>query len=115
MARKKADFNVFTAVADPTRRAILDLLLVIPGQSMGEIAAHFAMSQPAVSQHLRVLRDAGLVSRETFGRERRYQLEPLPLAAIAAWIHPYEQEWGRALRRHEASRRTRKPKRKPKR
>lgn len=108
MARKKADFNVFTAIADPTRRAILDLLLVIPGQSMGELAAHFALSQPAISQHLRVLRTAGLVSRERFGREQRYRLEPLPLAAIAAWIHPYEAEWGRALRELEASKRRRK-------
>jgi len=108
MARKKADFNVFTVIADPTRRAILDLLLVIPGQSMGEIAAHFAMSQPAVSQHLRVLRESGLVSRERFGREVRYRMEPLPLAAVAAWIHPYEAAWGAALREMEAAKRRRK-------
>jgi len=104
MSRIQADSDVFRAVADPRRRALLDLLLLGPGQSVDELAARFSVSQPAISQHLRVLRNAGLVTFDKVEREHRYRLSPLPLAALAAWVHPYEQAFAADLRRHQRSR-----------
>ena len=93
---------VFRAVADPTRRAILDLLL--DGErTVGEIAERFAVSRPAVSKHLRVLRGARLVRARREGRRRVCVLEPEPLRAVDAWLEGYRREWqGRLarLKRH---------------
>lgn len=85
----------FAAVADPTRRAILDLLLTNRTLTAGEIAAAFpAISRPAVSKHLRVLRQARLVREQARGRERHYALDPEPLAAMyQSWFARYEQFW----------------------
>jgi DNA-binding transcriptional ArsR family regulator len=83
---------VFRAVADPTRRAILDLLL--DGErTVGEIAERFAVSRPAVSKHLRVLRGARLVRVTRDGRQRMCALDPTPLQAIDAWLDDYRREW----------------------
>jgi len=92
MPRPAAAADVFTAVADPTRRAILDRLRRgdLP---VHELAARFDVSRPAVSRHLRVLRDARLVRERREGRERVYQLTPGPLRDIAAWANAYEQFW----------------------
>jgi DNA-binding transcriptional ArsR family regulator len=86
------DTDVYTAIADPTRRRILDLLAQAE-QSVTELAAPFEMSRPAVSQHLRVLREAGLVSEHRSGRQRIYQLEPAGLREVDLWLASYQRFW----------------------
>jgi DNA-binding transcriptional ArsR family regulator len=88
--------DVFAALASPARREVLRLLLDGP-RTVNDIASHFAMRRPSVSGHLRVLRDAGLVTGRRAGRERRYQLEPGPLMDLREWLHPYEQFWRERL------------------
>ena len=73
------------AIADPVRRQILLSLRVAPA-SAGEIAGWFSISRPAVSRHLRILRECGLVRDTLDGRRRVYTLDPAPLAEIASWI-----------------------------
>jgi len=84
--------DVYSAIADPTRRRILDLLAEAE-LSVTELAAPFRMSRPAVSQHLRVLRDAGLVSEHRAGRQRIYQLEPAGLREVDLWLRSYQRFW----------------------
>lgn len=84
--------EAFRAVADPTRRAMLDLLRA-GERSVTALCEPFAVSQPAISQHLKVLREAGLVSVRRDGRIHYYKLEPLPLREVADWIDHYEQFW----------------------
>lgn len=84
--------DVFHAVADPTRRAILDRLRS-GGAPVTEIAAGFRMSRPAVSKHLRVLRQARLVRGRKEGRHRVYRLEPERLRDVAQWIERYRVFW----------------------
>ena len=74
-------------------------LLVAADRSVNAIAGHFQMSRPAVSQHLRVLLDAGLVTEERHGRERRYRLVPERLGPVRDWIAHYERFWDDRLRR----------------
>ena len=88
--------RVFAAVADPTRRAILGRLRA-GDASVGEIAAPFPMSLAAVSKHLDVLERAGLVRRESRGRERRCHLQAEPLRAAADWADTYRDFWGQRL------------------
>lgn len=88
--------GVFQAIADPTRRAILDGLSGRE-RTAGEIAGDFSISRPAVSKHLRVLTEAGLVRVERRGRERRFTLEPTPLADVDAWLTRYRTMWSRRL------------------
>jgi DNA-binding transcriptional ArsR family regulator len=84
----RASFDAFTAVADPTRRAMLERLLPCGAErTAGELGADFGLSQPTVSQHLKVLREAGLVSFRDEGRCRIYQLRPGPLDAVHRWIN----------------------------
>ena len=80
--------DVFRAVADPTRRAILDRLRSAE-LSVNDLAGPFDMTQPAVSQHLRILLDAGLVEAEQIGRQRLYKLNPQPLRAVFQWSGLY--------------------------
>jgi DNA-binding transcriptional ArsR family regulator len=84
--------DVFRAIADPTRREILDSLSK-KEESVSELAKDFSMSLPAVSQHLKVLQDAQLISGHREGRHIFYRLTPAPLRVIARWIDPYEQFW----------------------
>jgi DNA-binding transcriptional ArsR family regulator len=84
--------EVFRAVADPTRRALLDLL-ADRERSVADLAEPFDMSLPAISQHLKVLREAGLVARRREGRRRLYRLEPRPLRAVSEWVEHYERFW----------------------
>lgn len=84
--------DVFAALASPPRREVLRLLLDGP-RTVNDLASHFDMRRPSVSEHLRVLRDAGLVSERKAGRERHYQLEPRPLLELRDWLHPYERFW----------------------
>ncbi len=88
----------FEAVAEPARRRILDLLLA-GERPVGDLVAELAMSQPAVSRHLRVLREAGLVAARTDAQRRLYRLEPAPLAALDAWLQPYRRMWAASLDR----------------
>ena len=82
----------FAALADPTRRAILARLTT--GEvSVTELAAPFAMSQPAISKHLKVLERAGLVSRGRDAQRRPVRLEPRPLAAANDWLERYRAAW----------------------
>lgn len=84
--------EVFEAISHPARRRMLDLLAA-GDRHVNAIAANFEMSRPAVSQHLRVLRDAGLVTEQRHGRERRYRLAPEPLAPVRDWISHFERFW----------------------
>ena len=86
------DADVFRAIADPTRRAILDRLRGGPAP-VNALASVFVQSRPAISKHLRVLREANLVSEERTGRERLYQLSPRPLQTVAGWIAGYRSFW----------------------
>jgi DNA-binding transcriptional ArsR family regulator len=89
---------VFRAIADPTRREILDMLL--DGErTVGEIAERFAVSRPAVSKHLRVLREARLVRARREGRQRLCAVDSEPLRAIDAWLDGYRREWQSRLAR----------------
>jgi DNA-binding transcriptional ArsR family regulator len=102
MGRVRANIDVFHAVADPTRRAILDRLRA-GGVAVAELAAGFAMSRPAVSKHLRVLRDARLVRKDKEGRERVYRLTPGPLRDLSQWVESYRSFWPAnllSLKRH---------------
>ena len=84
----------FSALADPTRRAILARLAEGPA-SVNELAAPFAMSQPAISKHLKVLERAGLISRSHDAQRRPSTFEPAPLAIADEWIEQYRRFWER--------------------
>jgi DNA-binding transcriptional ArsR family regulator len=90
--------GVFGAISHPARRRMLDLLAG-DDRSVNTIAGHFKMSRPAVSQHLRVLLDAGLVTEQRRGRERRYHFVPERLAPVRDWIALYERFWDDRLNR----------------
>lgn len=88
--------DVASAIADPVRRDILTLLR--DGvMTAGEIAGCFEISRPAISRHLRVLRECGLVVDEVNGRERRYQLDTAPLAPLEAWLGALHDPWSGRL------------------
>ena len=91
----------FGAIADPTRRSILDLLRERPSLTAGEIAGRFPrVSRAAVSKHLRVLRQARLVRARERGREWHYSLDPRPLAAIyREWFGRFAPYWEESLKR----------------
>lgn len=82
----------FQALADPTRRAVLDLLRT-GAQPAGQIAGAFPVSRPAISKHLRQLRKARLVVEHRSGRHRFYQLNPEPLKTVDNWLEQYRQFW----------------------
>jgi DNA-binding transcriptional ArsR family regulator len=92
--------NPYHAIADPNRRQMLDLLRRQGPLRAGEIVAHFPqISQPAVSKHLRVLRQAKLVRSTKSGREQWYHLDPVPLQLVASWLEEYEALWDQRLER----------------
>jgi len=91
--------DVFRAVADPTRRAMLDRLRMEEEQPVLELAADFDMTLPVISQHLKVLRGAGLVTERREGRQRFYRLQPKPLREIVDWLAHYEEFWNSRLKR----------------
>ena len=82
----------FAALADPTRRAIL-ARLALGDSSVSELAEPFAMSQPAISKHLKVLERAGLISRDRDAQRRPSRLKPGPLAEASQWLERYRQFW----------------------
>lgn len=89
-------WTAFEVVAEPTRRRILDLLLA-GEQPVGDLVTSLAMSQPGVSRHLRVLRDAGLVLSRVDAQRRLYSIDPRPLAELDAWLAPYRRLWADRL------------------
>jgi DNA-binding transcriptional ArsR family regulator len=94
--------SVFEIIAEPNRRAILSLL-VSSQQSVGEIERQLRMSQPTVSKHLRVLRDAGFVESTVDAQRRLYRLRPEPFQEMDAWLAPFRRFWSAhmdALERH---------------
>ncbi|GDY28514.1 ArsR/SmtB family transcription factor [Gandjariella thermophila] len=101
--------DVFTAVAEPSRRTLLDLL-ADGERSAGELVASLpALTQPAVSRHLRILREAGLVEVRPDGQRRIYTLRPEGLAELDDWLARYRRYWTRhldSLERHLADTRT---------
>lgn len=93
---------LFDVVAEPNRRAILSLLLSSE-RSVGELEQELRLSQPAVSKHLRVLRQAGFVESRIEAQRRLYSLRPEPLMELDAWLAPFRRFWSRhldALERH---------------
>jgi DNA-binding transcriptional ArsR family regulator len=93
--------DVFSALANPVRRQILDSLRDGP-RAVNDLAGQFDLGRPAVSEHLQVLRHVGLVREEPRGQQRFYHLEALPLAEVDDWLHPFERYWRdrmKALRR----------------
>lgn len=96
MHRPRAHEDVFRAVADPTRRAILDRLRAGPANA-GALAADFRQSRPAISKHLKVLRESRLVTEQRVGRERVYMLRAMPLQRVAGWIEGYRSFWQSSL------------------
>jgi len=94
--------DAIAVLAEPTRRRILDELR-LADSSVGQLVERLAMSQPAVSKHLKVLREAGFVSSRTAAQQRIYSLEPGPFRELDAWLAPYRRMWTRhltALERH---------------
>lgn len=84
--------RVFLALANPVRRELLEILVAQP-LSAGELSERFELSRPAVAEHLKVLRDAGLVADRPHGRHRIYHLTAEPLAELGDWLHPFEKFW----------------------
>ncbi|MCC7450078.1 MAG: winged helix-turn-helix transcriptional regulator [Anaerolineae bacterium] len=90
--------SIFQALTDPTRRHILDLLRERP-RMVGELVDQLKISQPLMSKHLRVLREAGLVQVRQDAQRRWYELRPEPLAEVDAWLASYRQLWEARLER----------------
>jgi len=84
--------RICTALANPVRRKLLEILRC-QSLSAGELSERFDLSRPAVAEHLKVLRDAGLVADEAQGRRRIYRLTAEPLAELGDWLHPFEKFW----------------------
>jgi DNA-binding transcriptional ArsR family regulator len=94
--------STFAILAEPNRRAILSLLLTSE-QSVGELEKQLRLSQPSVSKHLRVLRDAGFVEARIEAQRRLYRLRPEPLMELDAWLVPFRRFWSKhvdALEKH---------------
>lgn len=87
---------VFRALADPNRRVLLDMLLE-SDRSVGDLSEQLTISQPAVSQHLQILREAGLVSHHKKGRQNIYSVDAEPLLGVAGWLSKYEAFWDEKL------------------
>jgi DNA-binding transcriptional ArsR family regulator len=94
--------SAFEIIAEPNRRAILSLL-ISSQQTVGEIERQLRMTQPTVSKHLRVLREAGFVEATVDAQRRLYRLKPEPLQEVEAWLAPFRRFWSAhldALERH---------------
>ena len=93
---------VFAALADPTRRAIVERLLSKGEQSVGDLGKPFAISAPAISRHLRVLEQAGLIERRIDKQWRYVRIAPAALTPMQAWLAQQQRHWTDALNRMEA-------------
>ena len=88
--------HAFAALADPTREEILNALAARP-RTVNEVVALFPITQPAISRHLKVLREAGLVTVVPEGKTRVYHLDPAPLREIDRWLDRYRRFWAERL------------------
>jgi DNA-binding transcriptional ArsR family regulator len=88
--------SVFDVLAEPNRRRILDLLCASE-RPVGELVDRLDLTQPAVSKHLRILRQAGLVEVRVDAQRRLYRVRPEPMRAIDEWLEPYRQMWASRL------------------
>ena len=102
MARAATTTDVFNAIAEPRRRQIVELLARRGALAVGAIVLGLGLSQPAVSKHLGVLREVGLVSVERQGQHRLYQLEARELKHVHDWISKFERHWTHQLSRIKA-------------
>ncbi|WP_430509280.1 ArsR/SmtB family transcription factor [Gottfriedia solisilvae] len=93
MSEKNQERDVYVAIADPTRRKILRLLAEVEELPLHELTPQFQMGRTAVSKHLAILKEAGLVADRKVGRETRYRLNAAPLEEIKDWISFYEGFW----------------------
>jgi DNA-binding transcriptional ArsR family regulator len=99
MSRAYAATDVFTAIAEPRRRQIIELLARRRGLAVGAIVLALGLRQPSVSKHLGVLRAAGLVSVNKQGQQRVYELNVDPLRPVYDWVKAFEQHWDHQLDR----------------
>jgi DNA-binding transcriptional ArsR family regulator len=104
--------RLFAALADPTRRAIIERLLAAGELSVGDVAAPFAISPPAISRHLRVLERAGLIERRVERQWRLVRVRADALMPVESWLSRQRRHWTAALDRLEALAATQTPKRK---
>jgi len=88
--------DVFQAIADPTRREIIDLLAQQP-MNLNAIAEHFEITRPAISNHIRILNECGIIVIEQIGRERYCRVQPDRLKSVSDWIGRYEKLWERKI------------------
>jgi DNA-binding transcriptional ArsR family regulator len=91
--------DVFDAIADPTRRRLIQLLAEAEDLPLHELAAHFNMGRTGVSKHLGILKDAGLVKDRKAGRETRYRLDAAPLKEVQDWVAYYSNYWSANMMR----------------
>ncbi|MDW0115949.1 metalloregulator ArsR/SmtB family transcription factor [Sporosarcina thermotolerans] len=91
--------DVYEAVADPTRRKLLQLLADVEESPLNELTFHFEMGRTAVSKHLAILKEAGLVTSRKVGRETRFKLNASPLKEIQDWVAFYDKFWSARLSR----------------
>lgn len=99
MSRAATTSDVFNAIAEPRRRAIIGFLADGRAHSVGEIVAELDLAQPTVSKHLGVLRAVGVVSVQKDGQSRLYALTPSELKPVHDWVKPFERFWTRQLDR----------------
>lgn len=102
MARAKTTSDVFNAIAEPRRRQIIELLSKHRGLAVGAIVLSLGLPQPAVSKHLNVLREVGLVSVSQQGQSRLYDLNYEQLRPVYDWIKTFERHWDHQLNRIQA-------------
>lgn len=96
-AVEASEDRIFAALASPVRREVLRLLREEGPQPVQRLAGHFDMARPSFSEHLKVLREAGLVSERKVGRQRLYRLEVVPLNEVQEWLSPFERFWREKL------------------
>jgi DNA-binding transcriptional ArsR family regulator len=99
MSRASAASDVFTAIAEPRRRQIVELLARRGALAVGTLVVTLRLAQPAVSKHLGVLRKVGVVAVTKHGKQRVYNLEAEKLKTVHDWVKPFEQLWGHQLDR----------------
>jgi DNA-binding transcriptional ArsR family regulator len=102
MPRASATSDVFSAIAEPRRRQIIDLLSRGRGLAVGTIVLTLGLGQSAVSKHLSVLREVGIVSVRKQGKSRVYELSPDPFRTVSDWVKTLERHWERQLDRIRA-------------
>ncbi len=97
MNEKNQERDIYVAIADPTRRKLLRLLADVEELPLNELTVHFEMGRTAVSKHLAILKEAGLVISRKVGRETRYRLNAGPLREIEDWLSFYRRFWSERI------------------